>query len=197
MDWLEFISSIVGSLVWPGVVLLVLWFNRHRLASLLDFIDELTLPGGAKIKFVKALSKATALLPEDAQAQEESIARPDPVLELAHRCPEAAVVESFIEIVETLGGMVRLLPLPTKGRDPLSVLRELQRLGYINAKTVNLFENLSDAYTAAVRAGYVRLSPEEALRYHEASRALSTQLREVLPRLEFDNPRKKEWGEAR
>jgi hypothetical protein len=53
----EFIASIIGSLVWPGVVLIVLWCNRHRLANLPDWIDELTLPGGAKIKFVKALTK--------------------------------------------------------------------------------------------------------------------------------------------
>jgi hypothetical protein len=55
MGWLEFFASIIGSLTWPGVVLLVLWFNRKRLANLSDWVDELTFPGGAKIKFVKAI----------------------------------------------------------------------------------------------------------------------------------------------
>ena len=98
--------------------------------------------------------------------------------------PEATVVQSFIEIVETLGQMVRFLPLPTKGRDPISVVRELARLGYIDQKSVSLFVNLRDAYTAAVREGYVRLSAEEAVSYLAAAHVLNTQLREVLRRRE-------------
>jgi hypothetical protein len=62
MDALEFIASIIGSLAWPGVVLVVLWYNRQRLASLPDWIEELTLPGGTKIKFVRALASAEAKL---------------------------------------------------------------------------------------------------------------------------------------
>jgi hypothetical protein len=62
MDALEFIASIIGSLAWPSVVLVVLWYNRQRLASLPDWIEELTLPGGTKIKFVRALASAEAKL---------------------------------------------------------------------------------------------------------------------------------------
>jgi hypothetical protein len=83
-------------------------------------------------------------------------------LSVADNFPEATVVQSFMEIVKTLGQMVRFLPLATKGRDPMSVIRELARLGYVDQKSVSLFVNLRDAYTAAVRAGYVRLSGEEA-----------------------------------
>lgn len=90
--------------------------------------------------------------------------------------------------------MVRLLALPTKGRDPTLVMMELARLGYVDQNSVNLFESLKAAYEAAVRAGYARLTAEEALRYREAARVLNAQLRELMPRLEFDNPRKKEWG---
>jgi hypothetical protein len=112
----------------------------------------------------------------------------------ADQFPEATVVQSFIKIVETLGKMVRLLALPTKGRDPTLVMMELARLGYVDQNSVNLFESLKAAYEAAVRAGYARLTAEEALRYREAARVLNAQLRELMPRLEFDNPRKKEWG---
>jgi hypothetical protein len=45
MGLLEFLASIIGSLAWPGVVLVVLWYNRQRLANLPDWMDELTLPG--------------------------------------------------------------------------------------------------------------------------------------------------------
>jgi hypothetical protein len=90
--------------------------------------------------------------------------------------------------------MIRFLPLPTKGRDPTSVITELARLGYVDQPTVSLFANLKNAYNAAVHAGYVRLTAEEALQYRKAAQVLNAKLREVLRRLEVDNPRKKEWG---
>jgi hypothetical protein len=162
-------------------------------------IDELTLPGGAKIKFVRALARASVEAnlvateaPDIAHAKGE--VESDAASQLAGQFPETAVVQSFTEIVETLGQMVRFLALPTQARDPLSVIMELARLGYINQRSVRLFVDLKDAYTAAVRAGYVRLTVEEALRYRDAAQVLNVQLRQVLPRLEVDNPRKKQWG---
>jgi hypothetical protein len=113
---------------------------------------------------------------------------------LAGQFPEAVVVHSFIEVVETLGEMVRFLALPTKGRDPMSVVMELARLGYIDQTRIRLFVDLKDAYTACVQAGYARLTVEEALQYRKAAQVLNTELREVQRRVEIDNPRKKEWG---
>jgi hypothetical protein len=199
MGWLDFFASVIGSLAWPGVVLIVLWYNRQRLANLPDFIDELTLPGGAKIKFSRALARASAEanliaseVPDIAHAKDQ--VKSAPVSELATQFPEAVVVQSFLEIVETLGKMVRFLALPTKGRDPTSVTMELARLGYIDDTSLSLFIDLKDAFTASVRERYVRLTIEECLRYREAAQILNARLRELLPRLEVDNPRKKEWG---
>ena len=76
----------------------------------------------------------------------------------------------------------------------MSVVMELARLGYIDQTRIRLFVDLKDAYTAAVQAGYVRLTAEEALRYRKAAQVLNTELREVLRRVEIDNPRKKQWG---
>src|SRR5947209_17172204 len=100
MGWLEFFASIIGSLAWPGVVLLVLWYNRQRLANLPDLIDELTLPGGAKIKFVRALARASVeanLLASEAPdiAHAKGQVESDASSELAGQFPEAVVVQSF------------------------------------------------------------------------------------------------------
>src|SRR5262249_47339279 len=64
--WLDFFASVIGSLAWPGLVLVVLWYNRQRLASLPDWIKELKLPGGTKIKFKRALDEARLLAAETA-----------------------------------------------------------------------------------------------------------------------------------
>jgi hypothetical protein len=188
MGWLDFFASIIGSVAWPGVVLVVLCYNRRRLANLPDWIEELTLPGGTKFKFRKALDEAVALA--GAVVPPAGFSN-QPV---AEEFPETMVVRSFIELVETLGNMVQFLALPTKARDPETVMQELARLGYIEQRSVDLFQSLKTAYTAAVREGYARLTAEEARQYRHVAQVLNWRLREVLPRLEADNPRKKEWG---
>jgi hypothetical protein len=197
MGWLDFFASIIGSLAWPGVLLVVLWYNRARLSNLPDWIEELTLPGGTKVKFTRALDKATGLIlaseAPGAVPSASGVAEQSPEA-IVVQFPEVTVVQSFIELVETLGDMVRFLALPTKRREPEMVMEELARLGYIDQTSVELFRSLKDAYAAAVRAGYGRLAPEEGVRYRQAAQVLNARLREVLPRLEVDNPRRKAWG---
>ena len=202
MNWLEFVSSIIGSLAWPGVVLVVLWYNRHRLANLPDWIDELTLPGGAKVKFARAVRKAKEAAAElsaskgpDAANMEGQAESPEPILHLAKDHPNAAIVASFEEIEKILGQMVRFLPLPTKGRDPLSVMYELVHRDYLDSSALRLYQGLAEGRDAAVRKGYhVDLSGPELISYFAAAKALNDQLNSVLRRLEVENPRKKEWG---
>jgi hypothetical protein len=196
MGALEFIASIIGSLAWPGVVLVVLWYNRHRLANLPDWIEELTFPGGAKIKFAKALTEASAraeqLMPEVKNAEAKDSVGPDPMSDLANQLPEAAVIVSFREVEQTLGEMVRFLALPMRVTESGGIIAELVRRGYIDENTVQLFQSLKDARDASLRtiqyhsyrSTALRLWPEQALRYREAAKALNIKLREVLASLE-------------
>jgi len=59
MDWMQFVSSLAGSLAWPAAsVIIVLQFRKslgRRLAALLS----LTLPGGIEAKFANELSEVT------------------------------------------------------------------------------------------------------------------------------------------
>jgi hypothetical protein len=196
MDGYQFIASIIGSLAWPVLLLIVFLVMRGRIAGLLNFLKEAELPWGVKFTFDRALANATAqaelIAPE---VQQVDMLPERDFVAFATDHPEAAVMESFREIEQTLWEMVRFLALPTKGRDNDSVLHELVRLGYIDDNTVKLFESLRDARNAAVHPGKsVRLSPTEALRYHDATRVLYARLRDVLEKLKIDNPRKREWG---
>jgi hypothetical protein len=117
------------------VVLVVLWYNRHRLANLPDWIDELTFPGGAKVKFAKALEKAEeasgklrASEGRDVAHVKSQVTPPKPIVDLARDHPNAAIVAIFEEIEKILHQMGRFLPLPTKGRDPLSIMYDLVRV---------------------------------------------------------------------
>jgi hypothetical protein len=98
-----------------------------------------------------------------------------------------------MEIVKTLGQMVRFLPLATKGRDPMSVIRELARLGYVDQKSVSLFVNLRMPTPPLFERATFVYREKRPVSYLAAADVLNTQLREVLRRLEVDNPRKREW----
>jgi hypothetical protein len=201
MDALQFFASVIGSLAWPGVVLIVLWYNRVRLSNLFSnvpgWIEELTLPGGTKIRFAKAVQKAAEaaelIAPEITKAEAngslEVADGPDKGV-ASFRFYEPLVVESFLEIVELCGAFVRFLALPTKGRDPESVIAELIRLGFIDPEFNSLFNYLRAAYLSAVQANYARVKQEDAHKYRMAALALTDALREALPRVEAANPRK-------
>jgi hypothetical protein len=78
MNWLQFISEMIGHLAWPIVVLIVVFAVRKHLGALADRILELSF-GGASVKFGKLLSKgaeiiegsATLRLPSPASSQAE------------------------------------------------------------------------------------------------------------------------------
>jgi hypothetical protein len=63
MDWLTFLSNLVGSLAWPSVVIVLLIILRRQISALASRLEELTLPGGAKAKFAKLLDEARQQLP--------------------------------------------------------------------------------------------------------------------------------------
>jgi hypothetical protein len=207
MDGLQFLASVIGSIAWPGAVLVVLWYNRVRLSNLFsnapDWVEELTLPGGTKTRFSKAVQKAA----ETAELIAAEIKKPEAdgsleaqpkgpnVIPASFRFYEPLVVESFLEIVELCGELLRFLPLPTKGRDPESVVSELVRLGFVDAEFEPLYKHLREGYLSAVRAGYGRVTRKDALRYRTAALTLTDALREALRRVEHANPRQQAgWG---
>jgi hypothetical protein len=65
MNWLQFISEMIGHLAWPVVVLIVVFEVRKHLGALADRILELSF-GGASVKFGKLLSKGAEIIEESA-----------------------------------------------------------------------------------------------------------------------------------
>jgi hypothetical protein len=73
VTWLQFISSIVGSLAWPVCSVIIALVFRKRLSDLLAKLLKLNLPGGISAEFEKGLAKvegaatiadATEVMPE-------------------------------------------------------------------------------------------------------------------------------------
>jgi hypothetical protein len=58
MDWLQFISSTLVGFAWPSVLIVLMVILRKQISALAGRIEEVTLPGGAKAKFEKAIGEA-------------------------------------------------------------------------------------------------------------------------------------------
>jgi uncharacterized protein YutE (UPF0331/DUF86 family) len=86
MNWLQFISDMVGHLAWPIVVLIIVFAIRKHLGSLAERVLELSF-GGATVKFDKLLSKGAELI-ERAELPSQ-VASPDERRRVTERISKA------------------------------------------------------------------------------------------------------------
>jgi hypothetical protein len=105
-DWQEFIASLIGSLAWPTVVLVLAWMFHSSLGRLLsgDIKRWRAGPAGVEVEYwEKAIAQARQELAQDrASTQRELVASDvgprefrDEMTELAAISPRSAVLESF------------------------------------------------------------------------------------------------------
>ncbi|QDI82360.1 hypothetical protein E8E01_18990 [Methylorubrum populi] len=57
MDWLQFVSSVIGSLAWPAVVATLIVVLRSHIGSLAHRLTKLDLPGGTSASFTDLVEK--------------------------------------------------------------------------------------------------------------------------------------------
>ena len=205
MDWLTFttnvltfISSLVASLAWPAVAIILLILLRPQLASLARRLEKLTLPGGASAEFSKQLDEARKATEEIKEADSSAAASPpsptltepdDPYLELANKFPEAAIMQSYKEIEAALASFREAFPkLP---RTDVQLMHELTRSQLIDPEIMPLFHRVRNLRNAAVHAGGEAITRGEALEYRSICQFLLTRIKEAMDRLKDANP---EWN---
>ncbi len=120
MDGLTFLSNLAKYLAWPSLVAFLVWKFTPQLADLFSRITELSFPGG-NAKFTnelklaedtkeKAIAETPVLRGDPAQPIYSYSAVNDPVVELASRFPELAVLESFKVVERALTGLMTNAP---------------------------------------------------------------------------------------
>jgi len=189
MDWLQFISSVIATLVWPSVAVVLLILLRKQLSSLATRLEELTLPGGARAKFKEQLESSRDKAEEVASESHSGYLEKEPplddaFLELAKKLPEAAVSEAWKEVEQMLLEIREHL-LGTNSRQNLnSVVRRLREQQFIDGAAEGLYLNLRQARNTAVHATEkASITPGEAVEYRRQVRVLVELFRRVLARL--------------
>lgn len=124
MDWRAFFASVVGSLAWPLVVLLIVLLLRRQLIGLFDGpLSRLKLgPGGVEAEWDRQLEAAAAntarALPAPQGPDVED--RLEAIEKLIDRTPVIAVRMCFDVVLDELRRLIvaRDVDVPDTGREP-------------------------------------------------------------------------------
>lgn len=181
MGWKAFIASLVSSVAWPAVCAYLLWLMRDQLAQLAERIEEFTLPGGAKAKFVKAIESNKDDTQELAGETTLPIELDQERIKLAALSPEAAIIVSFKEIEHLLLQIRDKLGLEARS-NLRAVMSQLRQRGLVSEVASSVFERLRYARNEAAHVAE-EISAEEAMDYAEQARLLKNTLQKVLDAL--------------
>jgi hypothetical protein len=188
VDWLQFISNIVGALAWPLVAIAILVMVRKQLGPLVERIVELKLPGGAEAKFKEHLA-ASIEEAEKVALETELAAQPQKgpdkaFLELAKNFPAAAIIQAWKEVEALLQQVRERLPGMQSRHKFDSVVRRLVDQKLIDSSSEKLYQVLRQARNSAVHANEAAsISQGEVLEYRDRVSVLLGLLQRVLDQL--------------
>jgi hypothetical protein len=162
MNWLQFIDSMVGHLIWPTVVLIVAFAVRKHLGSLAQRILELSF-GGATLKFGELISKGTEIIEESPTPPSfTQPAGPRLPLPLPGAEPVRSVFSAFDEVDRLLDELGGRLDVKTRGA---TLMDMLWRRGYVTKDIVELYRSLRTARNAIAHGQAGMPSEAESLEF--------------------------------
>jgi len=180
-------ASVVGSLAWPVVTLVLFLTFRASIVSLISALHarmgklkRFKAPGGVEAEWFEDTIENAEGTVEDLPLHSSSIGgdRSNPIsadditLELAKIDPAAAVVAAFIQVERAATHFLEALGEPAS-RNPLVALKKSTR---IDPSLKNLVLNLRELRNAAAHHGGIDISFDAAQRYIATASAATEEL---------------------
>lgn len=187
MNWLEFISSVVGSIAWPLATFAIAFLLRDQIRQLIQRIKRLAV-GENAVDFSERLDEAEAISAGAANvtdADPETLALPGAKMQqLIALSPSAAVLEAWKEIevrtIKLAEPYHSSAGLNRDGRRPYNVrasANALLKAGLISPETYALVLDLTQLRNAAAHSDDVTAS--DAVRFVQLAEVVKTALRSV------------------
>jgi len=187
MDWKQFFASAIGSLAWPAVLIVVVYVFKDQLRLLIGHIRKI---GAGGVNFELSEKVEEAVDAGEVVQTEKGLLAPDvagldpALLQLAKSFPEAALIQAFKELEKLILQIRDRFPDARPYRNLYEVLKALEKLNYIPASAVALFQSLREARNAAAHGkGEQELSSGEALDLIRQIKLLQEVLMPVLDQL--------------
>lgn len=199
MDLLTFISSIIGSLVWPATIAIIIWTFRDPLSKRLRALSKFEYKD-LTIDFRREMAELeTAALniqsstPDDkksnakpTQLEKEIIprSRDEDVAQVAQVSPSAAISVSWSMVERALLLAALRLALTPDGSPRSSAsqnIRSLHDADAIDRETFGVLERMRQIRNKTVGGEYANadISTKDALEYHQLARDMVKKLGEL------------------
>lgn len=178
MDWRQFAASLIGSLAWPSVAIVLMFLCRKQLVHLAGRIEQFDF-FGAKASFKKELDagrEASEQLPDGG-----AVTFRLNIEEVADEAPEEAIVLSYRELERVLLQIRAKLDL-SRANLP-TILKHLVEKKMVPPAASEVFNRLRNA-KEAIKHFASELTPPEAREYVDQAVILRATLMKVLADLE-------------
>lgn len=173
MDWLQWSSSVIGSIAWPIAAVIIAAIFRKQIASLLKRIKEASW-GGAKINFGEKLDE----IEEDTRVlvgnEPEAVVPTNPPEEerfqkLLAISPNAAILDAWSQVEGTL--VQRANAFGIKYLDPREPIdRRLADSNLLNASAIRIVREMRKIRNAA--AHNQEMTTTDAIRFQSLAKTL-------------------------
>ncbi|MCF5024701.1 hypothetical protein [Pseudomonas lurida] len=160
MDWLQFVSSVIGSVAWPTAVITIIALLREPVGKLLPLIrtlkyKDLQIDVGQELEAVKESVEAITDQPERKE-------KPTPAFrQLAKIDPRAAVLSAWVPIELALRDLGTRHDVYKLGMPIYLLAEELSKAGILNGATFQALRGLMRIRNEAMH--FAPISYDEAI----------------------------------
>lgn len=180
MDGLQFISSIVGSLAWPGAVVWLAFLLRAPLAKLIPRVRGLKY-GDLHVDIAEQIEAAKEQVQSNPETPEVETAEPPMSFKsLALADPRAAVLSAWLPVEIELNQIAAKSGFNLRpGMPALKQLKVLQEMGILDSFMVQTLVNLRRIRNTAVHITDDNVDFDDAMEMGEMCQWVSEQLRRI------------------
>ncbi len=181
MDWLQFFSSIIGSLAWPTAVVISVMLLRREIIRLLGRLRQFKY-GDAEFEFEEKLEELEDDLKELPEPEAASdfgsrilLYRNSQVVEELERfSTNSAVFVAWLEVESAILNLARAVGLLKTNMNVLAAARALLEDEFIDEVTYRVVRELYELRNIAVHPIYARaISKSEADRFEKSARKIA------------------------
>jgi hypothetical protein len=184
MNGLGFIASVIRSLAWPVVLLVIFLVIRKPITALLPFLQRLKFKE-MEVEFSKGVKEVSAQVDQELpHVSTEAVPRElGPVARLAEVSPRAAVLEAWRTVEAAALDAARRLQVESFTNQTLTfeALRKLDKDARIDPSVATLLRELRSLRNAAAHAPEFSLSMEAAIEYAASCARVAAYLGSLQP----------------
>jgi hypothetical protein len=184
MDWLTFFSTIIGSIIWPVVIIILVIILKKPISDLIPLLKKLKYKD-FEAEFSKDVAELRHIvkreipqpLPLPAGSTDQTVEK---LTQLADLSPRSVVLESWRDVESSAFDATQRKELKittTLHPSPVAIGRALADAEIINENTLEIFNMLRNMRNKAVHADDFSMDKDDALEYADMANKISIFLR--------------------